>query len=214
MTLSFTYTSTTTKKRTIHFCVVPSIDSSILIQNYFNNHLLLDTLYKHLSSYNLNNTSSTSPIVDTSAVPSLEPNVCSRSSIQVDPSIVPRFIINQNTRDVQGQCKQSRKSCLLSTLPLTFHIALKHKLFYSLQADPLSNPLIISAYFLKIPMLYDIDSGNSIDNALSIYFYLHFYYLDLTPLEYSSLSIVHYSFIHPTYYIFISIYTMWGCVVI
>ena len=45
MTLSFTYTSTTTKKRTIHSCVVPIIDSSIIIQNYFNNHSLLDTLY-------------------------------------------------------------------------------------------------------------------------------------------------------------------------
>ena len=138
MTLSFTYTSTTTKKRTIHSCVVPSIDSSIIIQNYFNNHLLLDTFYDvsshtyphsipstiynniidtedynvdiivhtsvnlfqdlrfhYLSSYNLNNDSSTSPIVDPYAVPSLEPNACSRSSIQVDPSIVPRFIINK-----------------------------------------------------------------------------------------------------------------------
>ena len=45
MTLSFTYTSTTTKKRIFNSCVVPSIDSSIIIKNYFNKHSLLDTFY-------------------------------------------------------------------------------------------------------------------------------------------------------------------------
>ena len=177
MTLSFTYTSTTTKKRTIHSCVVPSIDSSIIIQNYFNNHSLIDTIYDvsshtypnsiqstiynniigtedynvdiivytsvdlfqdlqfhYLSSYNLNNDSSTSQIVDPHAVLCLEPNVCSSSFIQVDPSVLPHFNINKTTRDVPGptkscfnHCEQTPKSCLLSTLLLTFRISQKYK---------------------------------------------------------------------------------------
>ena len=119
--------------------------------------LFQDIRFHYLSSYNLNNNSSTSPIVDPYAVP--------------------------------------------------------------IQADYSGNHLIFSTCFLKIPMLYDVDSGNFINNVVEPFidkfiFCLHFYYLDLTSLEISSLSIVYYSFINPTYSIFISIYMIWGCVVI
>ena len=84
----------------------------------------------------------------------------------------------------------------------------------------------VKLLFLKIDpgtsyssILYYADNGNSFTNAIELFSNkfmsrMNFYYLDLTSLEISSLPIIHYSFNNPTYFIFISIYTITGCVVI
>ena len=68
-------------------------------------------------------------------------------------------------------------------------------------------------------ILYYADNGNSFTNVIEPFSNkfmsrMHFYYLDLTSLEISSLPIIHHSFNNPTYSIFISIYMITGCVVI
>ena len=102
-------------------------------------------------------------------------------------------------------------------------IVYRHTLLSSTTASMKSQP---PNKFLKIDpgtsyssILYYADNGNSFTNVIEPFFnkfmsHMHFYYLDLTYLEISSLPIIHQSFIDPKYYIFISIYTISGCVVI
>ena len=102
-------------------------------------------------------------------------------------------------------------------------IVYRHTLLSSTTASMKSQP---PNKFLKIDpgtsyssILYYADNGNSFTNAIELFSNkfmsrMNFYYLDLTSLEISSLPIIHYSFNNPTYFIFISIYTITGCVVI
>ena len=89
----------------------------------------------------------------------------------------------------------------------------------SITSQPPNKSFLVDPRTSYSSILYYADNGNSFTNAIELFSNtfmsrMNFYYLDLTSLEISSLPIIHYSFNNPTYFIFISIYTITGCVVI